>query len=125
MDLEKLQELADTKLKINNTELDLESIKTPQLHNEFMKHLTKYKLMLSRADSDLWNVKKVLWEYYTGKADASVYQQRPFSIKLLRTDVDQYIYSDEAYIKAKQKVDYLTTTVDYLEIGRASCRERV
>ena len=115
MDLEKLQELADTKLKINNTELDLESIKTPQLHNEFMKHLTKYKLMLSRAEGELWNVKKVLWEYYTGKADASVYQQRPFSIKLLRTDVDQYIYSDEAYIKAKQKVDYLTTTVDYLD----------
>ena len=48
MDLEKLQELADTKLKINNTELDLESIKTPQLHNEFMKHLTKYKLTLKQ-----------------------------------------------------------------------------
>jgi len=33
MDLEQLQELADKRLKINDTELDLESIKTPQLHN--------------------------------------------------------------------------------------------
>ena len=94
MDLEQLQELADKRLKINDTELDLESIKTPQLHNEFMKHLTKFKLMLSRAEGELMNTKRVLWEYYTGKADASVYAQRPFNYKLLRQDVDQYIQSD-------------------------------
>ena len=115
MDLEQLQELADKRLKINDTELDLESIKTPQLHNEFMKHLTKFKLMLSRAAGELMNTKRVLWEYYTGKADASVYAQRPFNYKLLRQDVDQYIQSDEAYVKAKQKVDYLSTTVDFLD----------
>ena len=115
MDLEQLQELADKRLKINDTELDLESIKTPQLHNEFLKHLTKFKLMLSRAEGELMNTKRVLWEYYTGKADASVYAQRPFNYKLLRQDVDQYIQSDEAYVKAKQKVDYLSTTVDFLD----------
>ena len=80
MDLEKLQELADKDLKINDVELDLESLKTPQLHNKYMKHLTKFKLMLSRAESDLYSVKKNLWEYYTGKADASVYAQKPFNL---------------------------------------------
>ena len=49
MDLEKLQEQADKDLKINDTELDLESLKTPQLHNKYMKHLTKFKLLLSKA----------------------------------------------------------------------------
>ena len=53
MDLEKLQLQADSDLKINDTELDLESLKTPQLHNKYMKHLTKFKLMLSRAEGDL------------------------------------------------------------------------
>ena len=52
MNLEELQNLADKKLKINDTELDLESLKTPQLHNEFLKHLTNYKLMLSRAGTE-------------------------------------------------------------------------
>ena len=56
---------------------------------------------------DLYNTKRELWEYYTGKTDASVYAQKPFNFKLLRQDVDQYIQSDERYIKAKQKVDYL------------------
>ena len=115
MDLEQLQELADKDLKINETELDLESLRLPQLHNKYMKHLTKFKLLLSKAEADLATTKKVLWEYYTGKADASVYAEKPFNFKLLRQDVDQYIQSNEEYIKAKQKVDYLNTTVSFLD----------
>ena len=115
MDLEKLQELADSDLKINDTELDLESLKTPQIHNKYLKHLSKFKLLLSRAEADLYTTKKNLWEYYTGKADPEVYKQKPFQFKLLRQDVDQYVQADEEYIRAKQKVDYLQTTVDFLD----------
>jgi hypothetical protein len=115
MDLEKLQEQADKDLKINDTELDLESLKTPQLHNQYMKHLTKYKLMLSRAETEYNVLKKDKWEYYTGKADASVYAQKPFDLKILRTDIDKYLEADEDLQKQKQKVDYLNTTVDFLD----------
>ena len=115
MDLEQLQELADKKLKINDTELDLESLKTPQLHNEFLKHLTKFKLMLSRAETEYNILKKDKWEYYTGKADASVYAEKPFDLKILRTDIDKYLDADIDLQKAKQKVDYLNTTVDLLD----------
>ena len=115
MDLEQLQDLADKKLKINVTELDLESLKAPQLHNEFMKHLTKYKLMLSRAETEYSILKREKWEYYTGKSDASVYAEKPFDLKILRTDIDKYLESDEDLQKAKQKVDYLSTTVDFLD----------
>ena len=94
MDLETLQEQVDKDLKINDTELDLESLKTPQLHNKYMKHYTKFKLMLTRAETDYSQVKRQKWEYYTGKADASVYAEKPFDLKVLRTDVDKYIESD-------------------------------
>ena len=115
MDLEQLQDLADKKIKINDTELDLESLKTPQLHNEFLKHLTKFKLMLSRAETEYNVLKKDKWEYYTGKADASVYALKPFDLKILRTDIDKYLDADIDLQKAKQKVDYLETTVDFLD----------
>ena len=115
MTLEELQELADKDLKINDSELDIESLKTPQIHNKYMKHLTKFKLMLSRADSELHIKKREKWEYYTGKADSTVYVEKPFNLKILRQDVDKYIDSDEEVIKAKQKVDYLTTVVDFLD----------
>ena len=41
MDLEQLQELADKDLNINDTELDIESLKTPQLHNKYLKTIIK------------------------------------------------------------------------------------
>ena len=104
MDLEKLQELADSDLKINDTELDLESLKTPQLHNKYMKHLTKFKLLLTRAEDEFKLIKREKWEYYTGKSDPAVYQLKPFNLKILKADVQQYIESDEEWVKANQKV---------------------
>ena len=66
MTLEELQELTDKKLKINDTELDLEALKTPQLHNEYLKHYNKFKLMKTKASAELATIKLHKWEYYTG-----------------------------------------------------------
>ena len=115
MTLEELQDIVEKKLKINDTELDLEALKTPQLHNEFLKHYNKFKLMKTKASAELATIKLHKWEYYTGKADPMVYQQKPFNLKILKQDVDKYIEADEDYQKIKQKVDYLNTIVDFLD----------
>tara|TARA_B100000925_G_scaffold285793_1_gene262588 strand:- start:47 stop:475 length:429 start_codon:yes stop_codon:yes gene_type:complete len=115
MTLEELQDIVEKKLKINDTELDLEALKTPQLHNEFLKHFNKFKLMKTKATAELATIKLHKWEYYTGKADPMVYQQKPFNLKILKADVDKYIEADEDYQKIKQKVDYLETIVDFLD----------
>ena len=115
MTLEELQDLADKELKINDTELDLESLKTPQLHNKYKKHLTKFKLMLSKAEGDYNTLKKDKWEYYTGKAPAEVYAEKPFDLKILKTDIDKYLDADIELQRSKQKVDYLETVVDFLD----------
>ena len=115
MTLEELQNLADKDLKINDTELDLESLKTPQLHNKYSKYYNKYKNLLKVAEQDLARITREKWEYYTGKADPMVYQQKPFNLKILKQDVDKYIEADEDYQKIKQKVDYLETIVDFLD----------
>ena len=115
MTLEELQDIVEKKLKINDTELDLEALKTPQLHNEFLKHYNKFKLMKTKASAELATIKLHKWEYYTGKADPMVYQQKPFILKILKQDVDKYIEADEDYQKIKQKVDYLETIVDFLD----------
>jgi hypothetical protein len=115
MTLEELQEAIDKDLKINDTELDLESLKTPQLHNKYLKHLNNFRLLLSRTETDYSAMKKSKWEYYTGKAPAEVYALKPFDLKILRTDIDKYLEADEDLQKLKQKVDYLQTTIDYLD----------
>ena len=115
MDLEQLQIEADKDLKINDIELDLESLKTPQLHNKYLKHYTKFKLLLTRTEDELRIIKRDKWEYYTGKADPRVYQLKPFNFKILKTDIDKYIEADEDIQKLTQKVAYLNTVVDFLD----------
>ena len=115
MTLEELQELVDKDLKINESELDLESLKTPQLHNKYLKHYNNFKLLMTRAESDYKILKRVKWEYYTGKASPEVYKQKPFNLKIMKLDLDKYLDSDEDLIKSKQKIEYLETVVNYLD----------
>jgi len=115
MDLEQLQTETDKDLKINDLELDLESLKTPQLHNKYLKHYTKFKLLLTRTEDELRIIKRDKWEYYTGKADPQVYQLKPFNFKILKTDIDKYLEADEDIQKLTQKVAYLNTVVDFLD----------
>ena len=115
MTLEELQELAEKDLKINDTELDLESLKTPQLHNKYLKFLNKWKLLLSKAQIDYYTMRKEKWEYYTGKAPQQVYSEKPFNLKILKTDIDKYMDADPELVKLKSKVEYIQAVIDFLD----------
>ena len=115
MTLEELQDLADKDLKINDTELDLESLKTPQLHNKYSKYHNKYSNLLKVAEQDLARITREKWEYYTGKSDPSVYKEKPFDLKVLKNDVHIYINADEDIQKVQAKIVYQEAIVNYLE----------
>ena len=115
MTLEEIQELAEKDLQINDSELDLESIKIPQLHSKYLKLYTKFKLLLDRSREDFKLLKREKWEYFTGKADSEVYEKKPFNLKILRNDVDRYIDSDEEIRRLSLKIKYQETIVDYLD----------
>ena len=115
MKLEELQTQVNRDFKLDDTELDSESIKIPLLHNKYLQHLNKFSLLLKKAEYDHKLLVREKWEYYTGKADASVYQEKPFDLKVLKADVHIYIDSDEELQKADQKVAYLNVVVKYLE----------
>lgn len=115
MTLEELQELVDKDLKLNESELDLESLKTPQIHNKYLKHYNNFKLLLVRSESEYKSLKKEKWEYYTGKASPQVYKEKPFDLKILKQDIDKYLDSDEDLQKLSQKISYLETVIDYLD----------
>ena len=70
---------------------------------------------MTRAESDYKILKRVKWEYYTGKASPEVYKQKPFNLKIMKSDLDKYLDSDEDLIKSKQKIEYLETVVNYLD----------
>jgi len=115
MDLETLQKQVDVDLKIDDTELDLESIRTPQLHNKYLKQFTKYSLQYKKAKDDYDGLYKFKWEYYTGKSTMEVYQAQPFDLKVLKSDVGIYLNADEELQKLGQRTEYLNVVVVYLE----------
>ena len=115
MTLEELQESANRDLKIDETDLGSESIKIPKLQNKYLQHFNKFSLLLKKAEYDHRVLKRQKWEYYTGKADPSVYQEKPFDIKVLKADVHIYMDSDPELQRADQKVAYLNQIVKYLE----------
>ena len=115
MRFDELQLMVDADLKIDDTELDIESIKTPQIHNKYLKFYTQFCLQLKKVRDERKSLYRDKWEYYTGKADPSVYVDKPFDLKVLKADVGMYIDADSEYQEITQKEEYIKTMVDYLE----------
>jgi hypothetical protein len=71
--------------------------------------------LLKKTEYDRKVLARQKWEYYTGKADATVYQEKPFNLKVLKSDVHIYMDSDEELQRIDQKEAYLKQIVNYLE----------
>jgi lipopolysaccharide export LptBFGC system permease protein LptF len=115
MNIDELYNEIERDLKIDDTELDLESIRTPQLHNKYLKLYTTHSLQLKRLQDEYKVLYRVKWEYYTGKASPETYKEKPFDIKVLKADIGIYIDSDTDLQQLSQKVAYTKQITDYLE----------
>ena len=115
MTLEELQAEADKDLVIDDTELDTESLKTPILHNKYLQYYNKFNLLLKKSQWEEKTLQRDKWEYYTGKSDPEVYNEKPFDLKVLKADVHYYINADEDLQKIQAKMIYQESIVNYLE----------
>ena len=115
MNIEELYNEIEKDLKIDDTELDLESIRTPQLHNKYLKMYTKHSLQLKKLQDDFKVMYRLKWEYYTGKASAAVYAEKPFELKILKADIGIYLDADGELQQLSQKMAYTKEITNYLE----------
>lgn len=95
--------------KIDDTELDTESLKIPQLHSKYLNLYSDYILIKEKTESEQKIIIRQLWEYYSGKGD------EPFDIKLLKQDVPMYIEADEKYQRITNKLRYYTVITNFLK----------
>ena len=115
MNIEELYDEVEKDLKIDDTELDLESIRTPQLHNKYLKLYTKHSLQLKRLQDEYKVLYRLMWEYYTGNSVPEVYAAKPFDLKILKADIGIYLDSDSELQQLSQKVAYAKEITNYLE----------
>jgi hypothetical protein len=118
MNLSELYDMVKVDLKIDETELDRESLNTPVLHNKYLVFHVNEKLKLHKLNSDLKIQKRDKWLYYTGKMSQEELDERnwePFDLVVLKTDIDKFIESDSDLITLQSKIKYQEQIVDYLE----------
>ena len=115
MNIDELFIEVERDIKIDDTELDLESIRTPQIHNKYLKMFTKHSLQHKKLQDDYKVLYREKWEYYTGKAPPEVYAENPFELKVLKSDIGIYIEADKDLQQLGQRMAYTKQIVEYLE----------
>lgn len=113
--INELQEMAKKDLFMDKSELVNESLKTPSLHNKWLNIFIECKKTLHELQKNHSLLYRSLWLYYSGKAPASVYKEKPFDVKLLKTDVKMFIETDEGYLESEQKLKNLQTMLNFIE----------
>mgnify|MGYP001369422761 FL=1 len=115
MTLDELKIQVEKDLKINDERLDTESYKNQELYAKYLEHKTNFDFLLYKAKGDYKVLYKEKWEYYGGKADAKVYAAKPFDIKVLKTDLQMYINSDEEILAVQGKIAYYESIIKYID----------
>lgn len=105
-------------LRIDETRLDEESLRTPQLHNKYLMLLLRLKNRKDKLERDLKALQKDKWLYYTGKMSEEELKRlgwEPFELNVLRTDVDRIMDADKDILEVEGKYRELSRVVDYIE----------
>lgn len=118
MNLSDYRLMAQDDLLIDETQLDSESSRTPQIHSKYLNFLMDEKLKLAKIQSDFKVMKKKKWLYYTGKISEEELREEnwePFELTVLKTDIDKFLEADDDLQIISSKIKYAEIVVEYLE----------
>lgn len=108
----------DKDSKIDETELGAESTKIPAIHNKYLKVYMAENVQLKRMIAQRNKLKMRLMNYYLGEMDREELEEfgrDQFYKKLLKTEVEMYIESDDVFIDMNLKVVMQEEKVNFLE----------
>ena len=118
MDIESLREMVKEDIFIDETDLNSESLKTPQLHNKYLIMHENSKLELEKLSFQEKVMKRDKWLYYSGKMgddDLKRNNWDPFEHVILKTDIPMFLDSDIEMQQIRAKISLQTSVVSYLE----------
>jgi hypothetical protein len=116
MTLEELKKESYKDLPITNVEnIDQESFYNQEIKAKWLGYKSRFELLLARSKGDYQVLYREKWEYYGGKSDVKIYVSKPFNLKVLKTDLQIYISSDDDIIELSNKIAYLETTIKFID----------
>lgn len=94
--------------KLDDTELDIESLKIPNLHAKYLKLLAENKVKLKALRVRQKQLYNTLYNYYKGdmnnKEDLAVLNREPWPKTVLKQDMSMYIDADNDMVKLSAKI---------------------
>ncbi len=115
MTLNELLESIELDSKIDHNRLDFEALSIPSLHAKYYRIFIEEARILKSLQVDFATEKKAATHYYLGKAPDEEYQKKPMNIKVLKTDIDLYLDSDEELQVLAKKVNAQKLKVETIE----------
>lgn len=115
MKLEDIKLMAESDLKIDKGNLTGSSIDAPMMVNKYYNILIEESRIYKVLEGKSYQLYKEKYDYYLCLADPSVYLKKPWNRKVLKSDVDMYISSDQDYIELNNKLETQKFKVKYLE----------
>ena len=117
----KINELIDEWKKdtrIDDLNLDSESLKVPSLHSKYMGHLSESRMELRQLRIQRRLLVKDLFEYYHGDLnnpeDLERISREPYVKKLMKNDVMSYVEADREVMRMDAKMEMQSELVDTL-----------
>ena len=124
--LEEILKLWESDADIDQTEPGKELLNIPKLHSKYLDNLIKHKMAAKKANFDYLRMRKLRWEYYTGKLSKDELQEygwEPFQFTL-KSDVSFYLESDTELIKLLEKKIYHEEVVTVIESIMSEVKQR-
>lgn len=118
MKLDDLQQAWSNDSSIDRTELGEESLRIPQLHSKYYNLFVEERLTLKKFESVYKKLYKTKFEYYSGtisEEELKEHDWEPFSLRVLKSDINIYLQSDEELNDLEQKIELQKAKVDFLE----------
>lgn len=124
--LEQILKLWETDSIVDQTEPSKELLRIPVLHSKYLGILTRHKVASKKAHFDYLRMRKIKWEYFTGKLSQEELEQygwEPFQFAL-KSDISTYMEADKDLIRLLEKKVYHDECVSVIEAIMNELKQR-
>jgi hypothetical protein len=121
MKLSELQEIWQKDCQLDDTKLDVELLKIPNLHSKYLGLYNDEALQQKKLFYEKKKLLKIKTIYYAGKMSQVELEElgwEPFMFKIIKgyePKIETYLAGDDDLIKTDEKYEYTKLKVEFLE----------
>ena len=129
MNIEELYESWENDTRIDNDNLDRESLNTPRLHAKYLKMLLAHKMKLSALETEYKLLRQKKFRYYRGEMSKAELEENKWTqwqgIKPIKNEMEEFLEGDADLNRITIKCAYIKNMIEALDaiMGQIKARD--